>query len=346
MKGSKIVKLNVNKFGSSLSMTKGAYILKDSEGNVQRYPIVEDKVGEIILMSGSNVSTGTLVYLSIWNVDCLLMTRNGRPVGTLRSLFNDCDIKTRLAQYQATQNEKGMYIAKTIVLKRIETQNTLLKKYGLRQHDFMRVKQTIERLDETNLKALRRKLLPIEGRCSNSYFSQLFMLFSKDIRTSNSRKTYRAFDGLNNNLNYLYTLLRWKIYASLTKAKLEPFCGYLHSEQHGKPSLICDMIELYRANTDEFLLNYSEHIKRKDFKVQYERFTPTKIGQREYLNKNKLLELKEAFYSFMESKVNIPRIKVGNVQTLETLISEECLLLAKYLRNERKNWIPRIAELS
>jgi hypothetical protein len=56
--------------------------------------------------------------------------------------------------------------------------------------------------------------------------------------------------------------------------------------------------------------------------------------------------LRDAFYSYMERKVDIPRMRVGNVQTLETLISEECLLLAKYLRNEKKEWIPRIAELT
>jgi len=30
-------------------------------------------------------------------------------------------------------------------------------------------------------------------------------------------------------------------------------------------------------------------------------------------------------------------------QELETLINEEAMLIAKYLRNERKRWIPRIA---
>jgi hypothetical protein len=30
-------------------------------------------------------------------------------------------------------------------------------------------------------------------------------------------------------------------------------------------------------------------------------------------------------------------------QELETLIDEEALLLGKYLRDERKGWIPRIA---
>jgi hypothetical protein len=45
---------------------------------------------------------------------------------------------------------------------------------------------------------------------------------------------------------------------------------------------------------------------------------------------------------FFESNIEIPRIRVGKRQTLETLINEEALLLAKYLRNEKKNWLPRI----
>jgi hypothetical protein len=48
---------------------------------------------------------------------------------------------------------------------------------------------------------------------------------------------------------------------------------------------------------------------------------------------------------FFESNVEIPRIKVGKRQTLETLISEEALLLAKYLRNEIKEWTPRSLQL-
>jgi hypothetical protein len=36
----------------------------------------------------------------------------------------------------------------------------------------------------------------------------------------------------------------------------------------------------------------------------------------------------------------------GEGQRLETLINEEALLLAKYLRNENKSWNPRIAMVS
>jgi hypothetical protein len=35
-------------------------------------------------------------------------------------------------------------------------------------------------------------------------------------------------------------------------------------------------------------------------------------------------------------------IKVGEWQTIDTLIREKALLFAKYLRNEEKEWIPRI----
>ena len=49
--------------------------------------------------------------------------------------------------------------------------------------------------------------------------------------------------------------------------------------------------------------------------------------------------------AYFESKVEIPRMKVGKGQKLETLIDEEALLLAKYLRDEKKSWVPRIAIL-
>jgi hypothetical protein len=41
----------------------------------------------------------------------------------------------------------------------------------------------------------------------------------------------------------------------------------------------------------------------------------------------------------------VPRIRIGGRKTIETLVNEEALLLAKFLRNERKEWNPRIPNL-
>ena len=50
--------------------------------------------------------------------------------------------------------------------------------------------------------------------------------------------------------------------------------------------------------------------------------------------------------NLFESRIEIPRIKIGKRQTLETLINEEVLLLAKYLRNECDKWTPRIVNIN
>lgn len=47
-----------------------------------------------------------------------------------------------------------------------------------------------------------------------------------------------------------------------------------------------------------------------------------------------------------KTKVSIPRIRRGSKQELETLMAEEALLFAKYLRNEKQTWIPRIVGLT
>jgi len=71
--------------------------------------------------------------------------------------------------------------------------------------------------------------------------------------------------------------------------------------------------------------------------------TRKKKGKREYLNGSKTRELIRELYDLFESMVAVPRIRIGKRQSVETLIREEALLLAKFLRKERKTWIPRLA---
>jgi CRISPR-associated protein Cas1 len=71
------------------------------------------------------------------------------------------------------------------------------------------------------------------------------------------------------------------------KAKLEPFLGFMHSDQFGKPSLICDLMELYRFLIDDFLIRFSRKLTEKDFTYKTEWFSSNKMGKREVLNKEK-----------------------------------------------------------
>jgi CRISPR-associated protein Cas1 len=141
-----------------------------------------------------------------------------------------------------------------------------------------------------------------------------------------------------------YELLSWKVQRALIKAKLEPYLGFLHSIAKGKPSLICDFQELYRYLVDDFVIEYCSKLKRKDFTVKSENFLTKRKGKREYLNDSKTPDFVKTLNQYFQSKVRVPRIRMGMNQELETLISEEALLLAMFLRNQRESWKPRISE--
>jgi len=219
----------------------------------------------------------------------------------------------------------------------------VLSKYGLKRHDFSAAK-SVDNLKADDMPTLRRKLMAIEGHCSDRYFSQIFKLLPEPLRPGR-RKTFKAYDGINNIFNLAYEILSWKVQHALIKAKLEPYLGFLHSTAKGKPSLICDFQELYRHLIDDFVIQYCGDLGKEDFGLKTEDFSKWRKGKREYLNDSQTQELVKGLSQYFQSKVTIPRIRMGEKQELETLISEEALLFAMFLRNERQSWKPRIPQL-
>jgi len=331
------MRLVLDGYGSYLSMEKGCYVVKNKKGDVSKYPMFENIIDEVVLKSGNVVTTGALTSLGWWETDVLFLTRKGRPVCMLKSLDDDSHVKTRLKQYEAFNNVKGFYIAKQIVLSRIKGQNTLLNKYGLKTTD-MNVKELIDNVDSSNY---RQKLMGIEGKFTENYFKQILRLFPEKLRPE-SRKKFQAYDGINNVLNLAYEVLGWKIHRALIKAKLEPFLGFLHSLQHGKPSLVCDFKELYRYLIDDFVIQYCQGLSKKDFIMKTETVARKRKGKREYLKEPKTRDMLIKLYNYLETMVDIPRIKHGKRQSIKTLINEESLLLGKFLRDEIKEWEPRM----
>jgi CRISPR/Cas system-associated endonuclease Cas1 len=130
---SKVSKLILNERGSYLGMEKGCLTVKDKHGKVDHYPLFENEIGEVILKSGNAVSTGALATLGFWEIDTVIMTQKGKPVAMLRSLDDDSHVKTRVCQYEALKDGRVFEIAKQFVKSKIEGQNIVLKKYGLKQ---------------------------------------------------------------------------------------------------------------------------------------------------------------------------------------------------------------------
>ena len=334
-------KIVMDDYGSYLGMEKGCFVLKDRHGNVERYPLFEKEIGEVVLRSGNMVSTGALASLGFWDVDVMVLTQRGRPVAIMKSLDDDSHVKTRLCQYQALSNGKGVYIAKQLVLSKIRGQNILLEKYNLQLHDDEAFQSKIDGLKTSDLDSLRRKLTGIEGKYSEKYFKQIFGLLPEKLRPQ-GRSKFKAYDGTNNIFNLAYEILQWKVHRAIIRAKLEPYLGFLHTVQYGKPSLVCDLQELYRYLVDEFVIQFCQDLGKKDFTVKSESVSRKRKGKREYLSDAQTKRMMRELQEYFESKIDIPLIRHGKRQKIETLINEEAMLLAKFLRDEQKTWISRL----
>jgi len=331
-------------YGKYLTYSNMNFIIKNKKRTTEK-EIAFHKVGEIILQSGNAVSTGALASAGFWGIDLMIMTSSGRPVATMITLDDCSHVKTRICQYEVYKSRKGVEIAKQFVLGKIEAQTQMLKKYSLTPFETFDIpsKEQIALLYAENIDKIRNKLHAIEAKYSQHYFQQIISLFPKKLRKNwKKREGFRAYDELNNVFNFAYELLKWKIFRALIKAKLEPYLGYLHTMQEERPNLVCDFQEIYRCLVDDFLIKYSQKLKQKHFKKYYEKEYHGKKTPRIYLNHLETNNLVENLNRYFETKIEIPRIRRGKKQTIGTLINEETILFAMYLRKEKPTWTPRI----
>jgi len=92
---------------------------------------------------------------------------------------------------------------------------------------------------------------------------------------------------------------------------------------------------------DDFAIDYCRSVKASDFVLKDEDCSANRKGKRQYLSEEKNKDLLNYLDKYFEKRVAVPRMRRGGYQEIETLINEEALLLAMYLRNERKEWRPR-----
>jgi hypothetical protein len=105
---------------------------------------------------------------------------------------------------------------------------------------------------------------------------------------------------------------------------------------------VCDFQELYRYLIDDYLIERCHTLRKKDFVLVTAFMMHLKMRKTIHLCKFEAEGLAEGLNGLFDRMVDVERIKYGKRQTIDTLISEEALLFAKYLRSERKDWIPRL----
>lgn len=106
----------------------------------------------------------------------------------------------------------------------------------------------ITKLDGT-LDERRQNLMGLEGSAAAAYWRTLGPLPPKEFQFE-TRSRHPSLDPANAMINYAYGVLYSNVERACVIAGLDPFVGFLHTDNYNKKSLVFDMIEPFRIYAD------------------------------------------------------------------------------------------------
>ncbi len=125
-------------------------------------------------------------------------------------------------------------------------------------------------------------------------------------------------------MNLGYEVLKRRVYIAVTAAHLDPYLGFLHSVQFGKPSMVCDLMEPWRAMIEGFIFKYHTKLDPASFILH---------GKCSFLKQKLMINFTRALDKHIDTKRTPYNYRDNSKTTrIRTAIKEDPKKLAMYLR--------------
>jgi len=164
-----------------------------------------------------------------------------------------------------------------------------------------------------------------EGSGSRIYFEALSFIVPQRFKFE-GRSRQPAKDEFNCLLNYAYGVLYSLVEKGCILAGLDPYIGFIHTDNYNKKSLVFDLIDMFRIFAEQTVVYLLSQRK-----IKKEHFDPIKGGLT--LNKEGKAVLIEAFNNILGKTV---RYRGRNIKNLD-IIQFECHRIANSLIKGSKN---------
>jgi CRISPR-associated protein Cas1 len=228
----------------------------------------------LILQARLSIDSAALCKLAEHGVRVQVVPSRGQGAACYLTGTFHKDARRRLNHYALALDEAlTLQWAKRVVRLRLRSQHLMLLKAAEIRRELapslvvaaQHIKGISQRLDQRpNVDALRGS----EGAATAAYFSAYQQLFASSLDfTDRNRRPPR--DPVNVALSLSYTLLHSVFAQAVQGAGLDPQIGALHSIAYGRDSLVCDLVELKRADIEWWVWRlFAEGILRvEDFSM-------------------------------------------------------------------------------
>ncbi|WP_416669159.1 type I-D CRISPR-associated endonuclease Cas1d [Egbenema bharatensis] len=219
------------------------------------------KVDGIVVLGRATVSPAALMELLERKIPLSFLTGTGRYLGRLEPPLTK-NIFVRSAQWAAsgitagtnsgtdsgTPSEKAVHLVRGFVRGKLKNYRNALMR-SQREYDLplqtaiTRIEQVLEPISRT---AAIDSLRGLEGAGSAAYFGSFGQLIRAEGFSFEARRRRPPTDPVNALLSFGYALLLHDVQSAINIVGFDPYLGYLHTAQYGRPSLALDLMEEFR----------------------------------------------------------------------------------------------------
>ena len=250
--------LLVNKPGTFIGLTtRGVTATYKGKVIAQHH---KDNLSQIIITGqGVSLSSNLIDYCLTNKIPIDFFDHQGSHLGTIVTAKS---IQTSLWAKQSEADEtKRNAIALCIITGKIKNQYSLLKYFHkYHKNHYSNLVEKMKKMEEvvqsfklwkksakTTHDDFMQKLIGHEAQVAIRYWNYIRELFSDDDIGFDKREHQGASDIVNSMLNYGYAILYVRVWQALLAARLNPFDSIIHAQQEGKPTLVYDMVEIFRS---------------------------------------------------------------------------------------------------
>ena len=314
--------LTLSEYGQFIGVTGGCLSVKEGT-KVSEYPLNRLKSVQIA-KRGVSFSADAIIACSSYGIKFFISDFKNETIASLSGVKQHAVVRVRQKQFKFMESAKVKNLAGIVVDGKIKNSRATLlyfKKYHQDKEEI--IDKTAEQLNKLSIQIKNNKwqsfeewnniLLGLEGQAAALYWKCLTEchLMPNDFTKRIGRQ---AQDISNKALNYGYAILTSYIWNALLNAGLEPYCGFFHTQRAGKPSLVLDIMEEYRAwVVDRNIIKLRTQLNGKD------ELTPT-IKKKIITNIHKTFNTK---YHYKKRKMRLESILQRQIYHLAGHFAED-----------------------
>lgn len=255
------MQLVINTRGAYLKKEKNCFLVKNDD---KSFEVSADKVDSILITTSATITTDAIEFAVENNIDIVFLNYFGEPYGRVWHSKLGSTTLIRRRQLEAEATTLGFNMARGWIAQKLENQLDFLKDLKKnRPDDYDTLTQHIAKIEQLkdNLMSIkgsldekRGSIMGTEGMASLTYFGALSSVMP-DPWKFNGRSRDPAHDAFNCLLNYGYGVLYSQVEKACIIAGLDPYMGFLHTDNYNKKSFVFDLIEMFRIHIDRTVIN-------------------------------------------------------------------------------------------